>query len=359
MLKANGATLSFCPNTKTLNVQGTKQEEVRMKLFSPLSRGNSNTDANEQALKEQYVSQEQHVGQELTDDEDEDDLPNDGDKEVIQQNHDEHVYHDMQAFSHCPGCKENADAFNELKQEFVKLKEQLKKRDITPSYDDLLLRTKMLREERDSLVTALRLLSDDVKDHGRNTNAVDLNDEQRASGNNITSQSQEDQNKPPDVIVIGDSITKNIIGKKLSRNQTVNAFSFPAATIDDMVVFAKPIMKREPKKIIPHVGTNNLRLYQLKKIRNKVVGFVDSIKAEHPSMDVAISSIIFRSDDQSLIPRIDEVNRRLSSFCQSKNWDFINNSNIKKDSLIRSGLHLNRKGVYRLVSNYREYVSGD
>ena len=86
-------------------------------------------------------------------------------------------------------------------------------------------------------------MSDDVKDHGRNTNTVDLNDEQRASkswepvqpknkknpvghkcvasGNNITSQSQQDQNKPPDVIVIGDSITKNIVGKKLSRNQTV------------------------------------------------------------------------------------------------------------------------------------------
>ena len=112
MFKANGATISFYPNTKTLNVQGTKQEEVRMKLFSLLPRGNSNIDANnEQALKEQ------HVGQELRDDEDEDDLPNDEDKEFIQQNHNEHVYHDKQAFPHCPGCKENADAINELKQE--------------------------------------------------------------------------------------------------------------------------------------------------------------------------------------------------------------------------------------------------
>ena len=31
MFKVNGATLSFYPNNKTLNVQGTKQEEVRMK----------------------------------------------------------------------------------------------------------------------------------------------------------------------------------------------------------------------------------------------------------------------------------------------------------------------------------------
>ena len=52
---------------------------------------------------------------------------------------------------------------NELKQEFVKLNEQLKKRDFTPSYDELLLRIKTLEEERDSLVTVLRILADDVK----------------------------------------------------------------------------------------------------------------------------------------------------------------------------------------------------
>ena len=51
---------------------------------------------------------------------------NDGDNEVIQQNHDEPAYHEEQAFHHCPSCKENANAINELKQEFVKLNEQLK-----------------------------------------------------------------------------------------------------------------------------------------------------------------------------------------------------------------------------------------
>ena len=300
---------------------------------------------------------------------------------MIQQNHDEPAYHEEQAFHHCPGCKENADAINGLKQEFVKLKEQLKTRVFTPSYDELFLRIKTLEEERDSLVTALRILSEDFKDHGGNRNTVDQNDEQQASkswetvqpkkkknpsghkgvasGNNITIQRKQDQNKPPDVVVIGDSITRNIIGKKLSRNQNVNAFSFSGATIDDMVDFAKPVIKRKPKKIILHVGTNNLKMDQPKKIKNKVAGLVDSIKAEHPSIDVAVSSIIFRSDDQSLNSKIDEVNRRLSSFCQSKNWVFINNSNIKEDSLNRSGLNLNWKGAYRLASNFREYINGD
>ena len=66
------------------------------------------------------------TGQEQTDDEDVDVLPNDGDNKVIRKNHDEPAYHEEQAFHHYPGCKENADAINELKQEFVKLNEQLK-----------------------------------------------------------------------------------------------------------------------------------------------------------------------------------------------------------------------------------------
>ena len=283
VLKANGVTLSFYPKTKMLNVQGAKQEEVRKKLFSLLPRGNLNIDANEQVLNEQ------HVGQEQTDDEDVDVLSNDGDNEVVQQNHDEPTYHEEQAFHHCPGCKENADAINELKQEFVQHNEQLKSRDFIPSYDELLFRMKTLKEERVKLVTALRILSEDFKEYGSNTNTVDLNDKKQACkswetveperkknpaghkgvapGNNITSQRKQDQNKPPDMVVIDNSITKNVIGKKLSRNQNVNAFSFSGATIDDVVDFAKPVIKWKPKKIILHVGTNNLKMDQPKKLK--------------------------------------------------------------------------------------------
>ena len=157
--------------------------------FPFLSRGNLNIDTNEQVLKEQHIRQEQ------TDDDDVDDLPNDGDNEVIQQNHDEHVYHEEQALHHCPGCKEDADAINELKQEFVKLNEQLRKRDFTPSYDELLLRIKTLEEEKDSLVTALRILSDDVKEHERNTNTVGLNDKQQASKSWETVQPKKKRNR--------------------------------------------------------------------------------------------------------------------------------------------------------------------
>ena len=50
---------------------------------------------------------------------------------------------------------------------------------------------------------------------------------------------------------------------------------------------------------------------------------------------MALQEVIesYKFDDQPFNSKIDEVNRRLSSFCQSKKWVFIDNSNIKEDSL--------------------------
>ena len=55
---------------------------------------------------------------------------------------------------------------------------------------------------------------------------------------------------------------------------------------------------------------------------------------------MALQEVIesYKFDDQPFNSKIDEVNRRLSSFCQSKNWVFIDNSNIKEDSLNRKGM---------------------
>ena len=104
--------------------------------------------------------------------------------------------------------------------------------------------------------------------------------------------------------------------------------------MDDVVDFAKPVIKRKPKKIILHVGTNNLKMHQRKKIKNKVAGLADSIKAEHLSIDVAVSSIIFRSDDQSLNSTIDEVNRRLSFFVRVRTGFLLITVTSKRTRLI-------------------------
>ena len=92
----------------------------------------------------------------------------------------------------------------------------------------------------------------------------------------VNDENQNLQSKQTDVVVIGDSMTRNVIRKNLSRNQIVNSFSFPGATIEDMKDFARPIAKHKPSKIILHVGTNNISFDQ--HVKKKMVNLVESIK---------------------------------------------------------------------------------
>ena len=172
-------------------------------------------------------------------------------------------------------------------------------------------------------------------------------------------QRQQNQRKPetPDVILVGDSITKNIVGKKLSRNHEVKSFSFPGATAEDMQYFVKPLARRKPDKIIIHVGTNNIQSDRPNQIRQKITNLVDTIKQDHPSAEVAISSIVHRKDESGLNTKIDQVNQQLETHCRGNNWGFIRHDNITEGCLNRGGLHLNRKGVFTLATNLRNYIS--
>ena len=73
----------------------------------------------------------------------------------------------------------------------------------------------------------------------------------------------------PTVAVVGDLITRNIIGSKLSGDQKVKSYSFPGATIEDLADHIKPVLRKKPKHIILHVGTNNLRSDKPKTVKKK------------------------------------------------------------------------------------------
>ena len=66
--------------------------------------------------------------------------------------------------------------------------------------------------------------------------------------------------------------------------------------------------------------------------------------------EVMVSGIVQRRD--KLNEKGKEVNKLLQASCKSKNFYFIDNSNINPDyHLNGSGLHLNTRGTYTLGSN--------
>ena len=152
-------------------------------------------------------------------------------------------------------------------------------------------------------------------------------------------------------------MTKYIHGPRLSRTHKVKSISFAGATVEDMEDFVKPIVRKKPKKIILHVGTNNLKRDKPKQLGKKIVELANNIKKQHCTAEIAISSIIHRADDISLNSKIDQVNESLMKMCSNNDLDFICNDNIKLDCLNVGGLHLNVKGTINLAANFRKHIN--
>ena len=94
-----------------------------------------------------------------------------------------------------------------------------------------------------------------------------------------------------------------------------------------------------------------------KRIKGKITELVDAIRKEQPTVKIAFSSIVHRTDDRSLNRCIDQVNRSMESFSTQSGVDYISHGNISEDCLNSGGLHLNRKGVFNFASNFRKYLN--
>ena len=399
VLKSESVTLSFYPNTKTLNVQGMLQSEVKERIISFIPQPTTDEVSFEQASENGEDGAEAELESE---DRAVDSVEDDSDNIAIQAN-DSNVLVDVPPNSTykqcCLNCKHNTAAIADLSKEFVILKAKVADNNMAPSYQDLLDKIKVLEEERDSLLTALRLLKEDfnhihdssrerttqqeeqvaakdddagwtrVKRKGRRKQQNQRRNERRndhnqgnggASSDNTSPNRDLSSSRPREkVAVVGDSVIKFIQPRKLSRKFDVSAHCFPGATVQDMNDYIKPVLQRKPDKIVLHVGTNNLRDDRPKDIKKKIAGVVEVIKNNQPSTSISISSIIQRADDRSLKKTVEETNKEIRTYCATNGLDFICNDNINDQHLNTGGLHLNRKGVYDLVGNFRKYLNSN
>ena len=165
--------------------------------------------------------------------------------------------------------------------------------------------------------------------------------------------------KRKEVFIVGDSILKNLQGRKISRSAKVKVSSFPGYTTVDMRDNLKPILRKNPDAIVIHVGTNSLRSSASMCDCADIVNLATMVSKES-STDFAISGIIPRSDDEFLAVKVSGVNKILKTFCNLNGWGYVDHSNISPEhDLNRSGLHLNTKGTDRLATNFINYLRSD
>ena len=97
------------------------------------------------------------------------------------------------------------------------------------------------------------------------------------AGNTLQTKAKRSKAKR-NTVIVGDSIIKYVKGWELSNaTERVTVKSFSGATVDDMKDFIKPILRKNPEKLILHIGTNDLRSTDLKVVADKVSNLVQTI----------------------------------------------------------------------------------
>ena len=154
--------------------------------------------------------------------------------------------------------------------------------------------------------------------------------------------------------IIGDSIVKDIKGFKMTEatngEEKIKVQSYSGATVDHMNSHAIPTMKRNPKKINLHCGTNDIRSSQSpEEIAIEMLDLASAMKTSKNT--IYVSSLVQRGDQWN--GKVTDVNRHLKGLCKGNNLPFIDNDNIKPFShLNRSKLHLNPEDTRILANNF-------
>ena len=143
------------------------------------------------------------------------------------------------------------------------------------------------------------------------------------------------------VFIIDDLIIKGLAETGISKDHNVKVRPQPGCTTEDIEDHIKPILRKNPDAIIIHSGTNDVT--NDKPTKKKIKKVVKLIEDTNPAIQVIISGLIHR-EDREVNDEIASINNQLESYCNSKNFLFVNNDNMKSSCLAKDKLHLNKTG---------------
>ena len=246
-----------------------------------------------------------------------------------------------------------------LQNEVKKLKEQLVSERLSNARATNIIKT--LENERDSLVTAIKLLNEDQV-RSSPTNAPSPQVDQSSplhhdenTGWTTVGKRREPAQQAHSTNILGDSMIKYIDTRRMKSNGN-NVFRkcFPGSSTEDMKHYMVPSLAKEPDQVVIHIGTNDFKR-EPRVLVDNIIELANEAEGPDKKRKVFVSSIICRQDS-TLNNKVRQVNNLLSSACRRNSLSFIDNSNILVNHLNSDGIHLNRKGTALLVKNYSSAI---
>ncbi|CAB3991819.1 Hypothetical predicted protein [Paramuricea clavata] len=230
---------------------------------------------------------------------------------------------------------------------------------------DLNTKLKESENEKQSLVTVLKLVNLDQSIHDQNSHGTwktqcrSMNKDQH-----LSTRSQDSE-----------VVTRNAVDvlSDTGGNETnIYDYDDDRSKVDDPSSIATS--QRESQRSIADNESSNSRpankstKHQQKRHANGskkspdqlvegIVKLVSQVREKSAHIKVAISALTIRKDGHLIQTKVNQTNNLLNSFCSDNNVDFINHTNIDLDCLNRGGLHLNRKGSTIMQRNYMDFLN--
>ena len=113
-----------------------------------------------------------------------------------------------------------------------------------------------------------------------------------------------------EIMIVGDSMIKNVNRREVSRDDPVKIRCHLGATTDDIIDYVRPTARKKSDMIIIHTGTNDIqnKVNTLQKVR-KVITTIKEVDVKN-EIQIAFSSVI-HCDDQGFEEKMKEINRNL------------------------------------------------
>ena len=361
ILKLPNVTLNFYRNTKTLQVQGKAAEDVKDILNELIQNNLLAADLTEDTAEHSIDSvmiNEEHISTVNNT------LVTDQNVPQTFKNEMEKLWKAIDAIERKFEFPANLSQVDALQREIDEYKLKCA---------EYKVKIQELQQEKASLMESIKILSSDQsvgshdlqpasddwqpvkKKKKKKGKASSQNQQLQMENNDTTENSQGEQRPNEGTIIVGDSIVKGLRRDLLSRaaKQRVTVRSFPGATTADMEHYLQPSLATKPKAIILHVGTNDLKnSSSARNVAEKIVDLGNMIATNSPNTSVTISAITQRSDEESLKRKVKDCNKVLKKFCNQNGWGFVEHLNIDETCLNNYKLHLNKKGIAILASNF-------
>ena len=154
------------------------------------------------------------------------------------------------------------------------------------------------------------------------------------------------------VLITGSSILNGLIENRMNKHHSVKVRKFPGANTKDMYDYITPLLRKRPKYIFLHIGSNDAPHTTSEVILQDIQALKDFIETRLPESTVYLSCPVLRFDDVKAGFTLHHLDRKLKSL----GGNIVNNSNIDGSCLSKGGLHLNDKGSGRLAMNFLSLI---